>query len=58
MNPKTVVLSASTAKKSFGGEDPLGKELLKYDGNTSLTVTGILADMPVNSNFPSDILVP
>ena len=55
--PNAVVLSASTAKKFFGGEDPIGKELLIYDGNTSLKVTGIMADMPVNSHFQFDVLV-
>src|SRR5690554_927603 len=55
--PNTVVLTASTAKKFFGSEDPLGKELLMYDGNTSLKVTGIMADMPDNSHFHFDVLV-
>lgn len=55
--PNTVVLSASTAKKFFGEEDPLGRELLMYDGNTSVKVTGIMADMPANSHFKFDVLV-
>ena len=55
--PNTVVLSASTAKKFFGEEDPLGRELLMYDGNTSVKVTGIMADMPANSHFQFDVLV-
>src|SRR5690554_3256105 len=55
--PNTVVLSASTAIKFFGEEDPIGRELLMYDGNTALKVTGIMADMPVNSHFRFDVLV-
>ena len=55
--PNTVVLSASTAKKFFGEEDPIGRELLMYDGNTALKVTGIMADMPANSHFHFDVLV-
>jgi putative ABC transport system permease protein len=55
--PNTVVLTESSAKRIFGREDPLGKVLLMYDGNTSLKVTGIMADMPVNSHFHFDVLV-
>src|SRR5690606_23137264 len=55
--PNTVVLSASTAEKFFGEEAPLGRELLMYDGNTALKVTGIMADMPANSHFQFDVLV-
>src|SRR5690606_1370136 len=55
--PNTVVLSASTAKKFFGEEDPLGRELLMYDGSTSVKVTGIMTDMPANSHFQFDVLV-
>ncbi len=46
--PGTVVISESSAKKYFGSEDPIGKNLL-VDNTTSLEVTGIYSDFPSNS---------
>src|ERR1700735_4561342 len=51
--PNTIVLSATTAKKYFGGENPIGKFL---DINTvgdsyHCVVTGVFADVPANSTM-------
>jgi len=54
-NPGSVVLTINTAKKLFGGESPLGKELIIGDFNFS--VSGILKDLPENSIFKFDLLV-
>ncbi|MBK7628694.1 MAG: ABC transporter permease [Bacteroidales bacterium] len=61
-NPKTifentgsVVLADKTAKKLFGDENPLGKELII--GDFSFRVEGILKDLPENSIFKFDLLV-
>lgn len=55
-NTHSVVITESTAKKYFAGEDPIGK-YLKFQGNTNLLVTGILEDVPVNTHFQFDFLV-
>ena len=51
----TVVLTASTAKKYFGSDDPLG-QTLTYQDEHQLTVTGIIEDVPENSHLHFDIL--
>ena len=54
--PHTIVISASTAQSYFKGENPIGKELLIGDDRDLFTVTGVMADMPVNSHFHFDLL--
>ncbi len=56
--PNVVVLSASTAVKYFGLEDPIGKTLRINAGrtNTDFTVTGVVADCPSNSQIKYDLL--
>lgn len=55
-DPFSVVLSETAARKYFGGADPMGQSL-RLDQKFSLKVTGIIKDIPVNSNFRSDIIV-
>jgi ABC-type antimicrobial peptide transport system permease subunit len=55
-NINTVVLTQSTAKKIFGGENAMGKVIIT-DGN-NFTVTGILQDFPQNSSMQYDALFP
>ena len=55
--PNSIVLTASTARKLFGDEDPLGKTMYHYAADTVLfKVTGILADVPENSQLQFDAL--
>ncbi len=56
-NPLSIVMTASTAKKYFGNEDPVGK-VIDFDKQLRLTVTGIAADVPVNSHLDFDMIVP
>lgn len=57
LQPNTVVMTQSTAKKYFGNEDPIGKTIIKTaDDNIPYMVTGIIEDMPVNSHFHFDML--
>ena len=57
LQPHTVVMTQSTAKKYFGLEDPIGKSIIvTADDNTPYIVTGIIKDMPVNSHFHFEIL--
>jgi putative ABC transport system permease protein len=55
-NPNTTVLSKTTAKKIFGEENPVGKEI-NYKNQRSLIVTGVFEDFPVNSTVKADILI-
>ncbi len=49
-DPRTIVLTASTAKAFFGDEDPMGKMIL-VDNSGELKVTGVVADLPANTTF-------
>jgi putative ABC transport system permease protein len=59
LQPGTVLLSASAAKKYFGKEDATG-EVLHVIGilNKSFTVSGVFEDVPSNSHLRFDILLP
>jgi putative ABC transport system permease protein len=53
--PNSAVLTASTARKLFGAEDPIGRRITHYDADTNFfTVTGVLADVPENSQLQFD----
>lgn len=55
LQPNTVVISKAVAKKYFGDADPIGKTLEFKDNNTSLTVTGVIDQVPFNSHFHFDL---
>lgn len=61
-NPHSVVLSAETAKRIFGDEDPVGRQLtLRSLWNHDLadfTVTGVAEPVPDNSSIQFDMLLP
>jgi len=56
-DPYSMLLSESMAKKIFGNEDPIGKTVNLYN-NYDFEVTGIFYDMPANSHFVMDIVLP
>ena len=53
----TMVITEAIAQKYFGGENPIGK-VLRLSGRQSFTVTGVIEDMPANSHFHFDFLMP
>ncbi|HEV2480815.1 MAG TPA: ABC transporter permease [Puia sp.] len=55
--PNSIVLSESAAKKYFGIEDPMGQHLLWTDHDITTTVTGVMKDIPENSELKADVLV-
>ena len=55
LEPNTVVLTESTARKYFGQDDPMGKTI-RVDDEFDYEVTGVMADMPENSHFHFDFL--
>ena len=55
-NPNTVVITRKIALKYFGRENPVG-DTLEFDRQQVLTVTGVLADRPPNSQLQFDIVI-
>ncbi|QIH32245.1 ABC transporter permease [Sphingobacterium sp. DR205] len=55
--PKGLVLTESYAKALFGDEEPIGKSV-KIDSVNQVTVQAVLKDLPSNSSFKFDILLP
>ena len=56
--PNSVVLTESTARKLFRNADPMGKTIAHYATDTVLfKVTGVVADVPENSQLQFDALV-
>ena len=56
LNPRSMVLTESYAKKYFGDEDPIGKELTVDEDTVLYKVTGVVEDAPPNSHIQFDIL--
>lgn len=54
--PDSVVLSETAVTKYFGGGDPIGKTLV-FDG-VARRVTGVMHDLPYNTQFAGDVFVP
>lgn len=52
-----VVITAKTARKYFGEENPLGKSILVHQDSSLLKVTGVIADVPANAHFHFDFLI-
>jgi putative ABC transport system permease protein len=55
--PLSIVLSQSAAKKYFGNTNPVGQPIILSAGNFNATVTGIMKDMPENSQIKADLIV-
>ena len=55
IQPNTVVITESTAKKYFGNENPIGK-ILNKDKKNDYIVTGVIKDVPRNSHFHPDFI--
>jgi putative ABC transport system permease protein len=54
--PHKVVLSESTAKKIFGNENPIDKQIKIGTDTLLFIVTGVMADVPQNSHFEANAL--
>lgn len=55
--PFSIVLSESSAKKYFGDNDPIGQTILITDDAYPSTITGVMEDIPENSQIQGDVLV-
>jgi putative ABC transport system permease protein len=54
--PNSVVLTQQEADRYFPGQDAMGKTIVLFD-NINFTVTGLITDLPANSDFPFKIFV-
>ena len=52
--PNTIVLTEAMARKYFADEDPINQTLVV--GDSTYSVTGVVADVPPNSHFQFDFL--
>lgn len=57
VDPNSIVLTESIAKKYFGDTNPIGQTIL-IENKRPYTVTGIMEDVPANSHFTFDVLLP
>jgi putative ABC transport system permease protein len=56
-DPYSLVLSEPVAKKYFGNESPIGK-VITVDNQFQMKVMGVMKEVPNNSTFRFDILMP
>ena len=55
----SVVMTETTAKKYFGDEDPINKVVrMNLNNGTDFVVSGVVKDIPENSHFTFDLLIP
>jgi putative ABC transport system permease protein len=58
LDPASVVLTESTAKKYFGSADNAMGKIVKVDKSLAVKVTGIAQDVPANSHLDFDLVIP
>ena len=56
-NGHSIVLTEKLAKKLFGNEDAIGK-IVRVDSNANFVVTAVMADLPNNTSFDFEYLLP
>ena len=56
-NGSSILLTQKLAKKIFGEEDAMGK-VIKLDNKDNFTVSGIMKDLPENTRFKFEYLLP
>ncbi len=55
--PLSIVFSEAAAKKYFGNADPIGQTVLLTGDGLTAKVTGVMKDIPENSQIKADMLV-
>ena len=56
-NPYSILLTPGAAQTLFGSSDPVG-QVVRYEDDFDVTVTGIIADVPSNSHLEFEALAP
>jgi len=55
----SMLMTESTARKYFGNENPLGRIVkTNINNNTAFQISGVIKDIPQNSHFSFDVLIP
>jgi putative ABC transport system permease protein len=69
-NPESIVLSQAAARRYFGSADPIGRSITDANGHCAngdtkcrnstvpLTVTGVMRDLPHNSQLSGEVFIP
>ena len=52
-----ILITQAMATKYFGNQDPIGK-VIRKDNKENLIVTGVLANIPANSDLQFDFILP
>ncbi|HEY4875246.1 MAG TPA: FtsX-like permease family protein, partial [Puia sp.] len=55
--PMSIVISQTAAKKYFGNTNPLGQSLLLTGALINSTITGVMKDIPENSQIKADMFL-
>jgi len=55
-DPHSMVITQKAAKTLFGDEDPMGK-VVKFDNKENFVVTGLLKNLPNNTQFDFEFLI-
>jgi putative ABC transport system permease protein len=57
--PGVMLITEKTAKKYFGGEDPINKTIIFKNDHTefNIRVSGVMKDLPANAHFHPDFLI-
>lgn len=55
--PGSIVITESMALKYFGNDNPIGKTMT-FDNKQDMRISGVVKDIPDNSHFHFDFLVP
>ena len=56
MEPNSMVITPTIAKKYWGDDDPLGKQVI-LDNKTEYKITGVMEEIPRNTHFNFDIFL-
>jgi putative ABC transport system permease protein len=54
--PNSIVITRTFSERYFGDESPLGKEIVRENGD-SYNVTGLMEDLPYNTNYRFSALI-
>lgn len=57
IEPMSVVISETAAKKYFGNSNPLGQEIQLTGNAINAKITGVMKDIPKNSQIEADVIV-
>ncbi|MES1215831.1 MAG: ABC transporter permease [Bacteroidota bacterium] len=57
VEPMSIVISQTAAKKYFGKEDPMGQQVQLTGAAINAKITGVMKDIPKNSQIEADMIV-